>query len=326
VNSPTELFEVFQISQPVAPVAAIDVSGLQKRYRGGALAVDGVTFGVAPGDFFAFLGPNGAGKTTTINAIVGLARFDTGTIKVFGHDVASDYRLARQAIGLAPQEFNFDRYLTVEEILVYQAGYFGVARDVARERAKVLLRQFSLWDKRDDEVAKLSGGMKRRLSLARALVHAPQILILDEPTAGVDLELRLELWDFLRALNRAGLTIFLTTHYLEEAEQLCNRVGIISQGRLVALDNKEALLAHQGHSRLELLFERPLDSLPRAWQGLQVTLEMDGRRAIIHQTEVEDVPRILQASEAAGHRLQNIHLARRNLQDIFLELTGKTNA
>lgn len=326
MNTTAELFEVFQVNRPLNRLAAIEVTGLQKRYPGGALAVDGVSFTVAPGDFFAFLGPNGAGKTTTINAIVGLAQFDAGTIKVFGHDVVSDYRQARQAIGLAPQEFNFDRYLTVEEILVYQAGYFGVPRPVARERAQVLLRQFSLWDKRRDEVAKLSGGMKRRLSLARALVHAPQILILDEPTAGVDLELRLELWEFLRALNRAGLTIFLTTHYLEEAEQLCNRVGIISQGHLVALEDKSALLAHQGTSRLELLFEQPLLQLPSAWEGLEVTLEMEGRRAVIHHTLVEDVPRILAASESAGYRLEDLHLARRNLQDIFLELTGKTNA
>ncbi|MEB3223673.1 MAG: ABC transporter ATP-binding protein [Candidatus Sericytochromatia bacterium] len=301
---------------------AISVRGLRKRY-GELQAVDDVSFDVAPGDFFAFLGPNGAGKTTTISAIVGLVQFQQGAISVLGHDVRAHYREARRAVGLAPQDFNFDRYLTVEEILRYQAGYFGVAPAVASQRSEALLRQFSLWDKRHRDVAKLSGGMKRRLTLARALIHAPRVLILDEPTAGVDLELRLELWDFLQGLNRQGLTILLTTHYLEEAEQLCNRVGIIDKGRLVALDDKAALLAGRSQERLELTFQAPVAELPPALAGLDAALVQDGLRLVVRHCAAAELPRILRALEAQGHHLADLAVTRSNLQDVFLSLTGR---
>ena len=309
-------------SPPPAAVPAIAVHHLKKRY-GPFTAVDDVSFEVAAGDFFAFLGPNGAGKTTTINTIVGLANFQQGNVRVFGHDVVSDYRKARAHVGLAPQEYNFDRYLTVEEILLYQAGYFGVPLDEARPRARQLLQQFELWDKRGKDVSKLSGGMKRRLTLARALIHAPRLLILDEPTAGVDLELRLELWDFLRALNRQGMTIFLTTHYLEEAEQLCNRVGIISKGKLAALEDKTSLLSRLSQDRLEILLTAPVRELPPPLEEYQIDLELDGRKLIVRNASPHELPRILRALEARGHQLADLEIQRRNLQDIFLELTGK---
>ncbi|MBC5824791.1 MAG: ABC transporter ATP-binding protein [Candidatus Eremiobacteraeota bacterium] len=233
--------------------AAISVKGLTKRY-GDVTAVDDLSFDVAPGEFFGFLGPNGAGKTTTINAIVGLASFQAGSIAIFGQDVVSQYRAARRSIGLSPQEFNFDRYLTVEEILIYQGGYYGMPRSEARPRAKELLDRFELSDKRRVGYLALSGGMKRRLSLARALMHRPRILILDEPTAGMDVELRLELWDFLRDINADGMTILMTSHYLEEVERLCGRIGIVNNGRIVALEEKSVLMANRGDQSLEDVF------------------------------------------------------------------------
>jgi ABC-2 type transport system ATP-binding protein len=245
---------------PLAPATqngaldgAVSVRHLTKRY-GDVLAVDDLSFDVALGEFFGFLGPNGAGKTTTINAIVGLATFQSGSIKVFGADVVSDYRRARSYIGLSPQEFNFDRYLTVEEILEFQGGYYGIPRSAARARAKELLDQFGLTEKRKSLFLQLSGGMKRRLTMARALIHEPRLLILDEPTAGMDVELRLELWDFLRTINAGGMTIFMTSHYLEEVEMLCNRIGIVNDGKLVALADKATLIAEHGNGSLQDIF------------------------------------------------------------------------
>ena len=218
------------------------------------LAVDDLSFEVADGEFFGFLGPNGAGKTTTINAIVGLATFQSGSIQVFGADVIGDYRHARSYIGLSPQDFNFDRYLTVEEILIYQAGYYGITPTRAKPRVAELLEQFELTDNRRKTYLQLSGGFKRRLALARALVHSPRMLILDEPTAGLDVELRLELWEFLRRINADGMTVILTSHYLEEVELLCSRIGILNRGRLVALEDKNTLIAKHGHASLQDVF------------------------------------------------------------------------
>lgn len=205
------------------------------------------------GDFFAFLGPNGAGKTTTINAIVGLAKVTSGTIRIYGYDNSAQWRIARRLVGLAPQEYNFDRYLSIRDILIYQGGYFGLRPREVADRADMLLDRFGLASKAKQDYMKLSGGMKRRLTLARALVHSPQLLILDEPTAGVDVELRLELWSMLRELNAGGMTIFLTTHYLEEAEELCRNVGIIRNGKLVALQTTASLLEREG-KRLQDVF------------------------------------------------------------------------
>jgi len=217
--------------------------------------VDGVCLQVKAGDFFGFLGPNGAGKTTTINAIVGLARLNGGSIRVFGYDNLTQWRDARRFIGLAPQEYNFDRYLSIRDILIYQAGYFGIrARDVS-ERADMLLERFGLASKSKLDYLKLSGGQKRRLTLARALINSPQLLVLDEPTAGVDVELRLELWELLQQLNREGMTIFLTTHYLEEAERLCRDVGIIRAGKLVAQEPMQELLTRKGKGLQEVFLE-----------------------------------------------------------------------
>lgn len=222
--------------------AAIEIDHLVKRYDD-FTAVHDVSLRVEAGEFFGFLGPNGAGKTTTINAIVGLARADSGTIKVFGHDNVVDWREARRLIGLAPQEYNFDRYLSIRDVLIFQAGYFGLRGRAVKERADMLLERFGLASKANGEYMKLSGGMKRRLTLARALIHEPKLVILDEPTAGVDVELRLELWHLLRELNGDGLSIFLTTHYLEEAEELCKTIAIIREGRIVTQQSTQSLIS-----------------------------------------------------------------------------------
>jgi ABC-2 type transport system ATP-binding protein len=229
---------------------ALRIDRLVKRY-GDFTAVDGISFEVPEGEFFGLLGPNGAGKTTTINAIVGLAKITSGSIELFGHDVVRDWRAARGTVGLAPQEYNFDRYLNIRDVLIYQAGYYGIRGKAVEQRADMLLERFDLASKAKQPYIKLSGGMKRRLTLARALIHEPRLLILDEPTAGVDVELRLELWSLLRELNTKGTTIILTTHYLEEAEELCDRIGIIQSGKLVALERTQQLV---GDSSLQDVF------------------------------------------------------------------------
>jgi ABC-2 type transport system ATP-binding protein len=225
-------------------VLALRIDGLVKRY-GDFTAVDGISFDVPEGEFFGLLGPNGAGKTTTINSIVGLSRITAGSIQLFGLDVTKDWRATRRLVGLSPQEYNFDRYLSIRDILIYQAGYYGLHGKAIRARADELLERFGLTSKAKQIYTRLSGGMKRRLTIARALMFEPRLLILDEPTAGVDVELRLELWAFLRELNREGTTIILTTHYLEEAEELCSRIGIIEAGKLVALETTRKLIGER---------------------------------------------------------------------------------
>ena len=231
---------------------ALEIDHLVKRY-GAFTAVDGISLGVEEGEFFGLLGPNGAGKTTTINAIVGLASLTGGSIKLFGHDVEKDWRAARRTVGLAPQEYNFDRYINIRDVLIYQAGYYGLRGKAVERRADELLERFDLASKSKQVFTRLSGGMKRRLTIARALIHEPRLLILDEPTAGVDVELRIELWAFLKQLNADGTTIILTTHYLEEAQELCERIGIIESGKIVALETTEKLTA--GRSLQDVFLE-----------------------------------------------------------------------
>jgi ABC-2 type transport system ATP-binding protein len=213
---------------------ALKIERLRKTYSTGLLALDGVSLEVEAGRFFGLLGPNGAGKTTLINSVVSLARPDSGRVEVFGRDAYEEFREARRMIGVSPQEVNLDKFLTVEETLLFHAGYYGVPKQKARERAGDLLERFALTEKRKQRVNTLSGGMKRRVLFARALMHDPRILFLDEPTAGVDVELRYKLWGYIRELNREGLTILLTTHYLEEAEALCEEIALINGGKIAA--------------------------------------------------------------------------------------------
>jgi ABC-2 type transport system ATP-binding protein len=230
---------------------ALEIGNLVKRYDTGTEALRGVSLDIQAGEFFGLLGPNGAGKSTLIHCTTGLAQPTAGTIRVFGHDAIHHYEQARLAVGLAPQELNIDWFLTVEETLDYHAGYFGMPKRERKERALELLDIFSLTEKRNERTRTLSGGMKRRLVLARALMHRPRLLILDEPTAGVDVELRLELWHYVQRINGEGTTILLTTHYLEEAEQLCDRIAFINEGRIVAKGTSEELAAEYGVTSLE---------------------------------------------------------------------------
>jgi ABC-2 type transport system ATP-binding protein len=222
-------------------VPALKIEDLRKTYSNGFLALGGVSLEVEAGTFFGLLGPNGAGKTTLINSVVSLVRPDSGSVEVFGRDAYSEFREARRMIGVSPQEINLDRFLTVEETLIFHAGYYGVPKKKARERSDELLERFGLVDKRDQRTNTLSGGMKRRVLFARALIHDPKVLFLDEPTAGVDVELRYRLWGYIRELNRGGMTILLTTHYLEEAEALCEEIALINGGNIVAQGSSEDL-------------------------------------------------------------------------------------
>jgi len=234
---------------PATP--ALQITDLVKRYPTGVEALKGVSLDIGEGEFFGLLGPNGAGKSTLIHCTTGLAQPTSGDIRVFGHDAVHHYEQARAAVGLAPQEVNLDWFLTVEETLDYHGGYFGMPKRERRERAKELLAEFSLTEKRNDRTRTLSGGMKRRLILARALMHRPRLLILDEPTAGVDVELRLELWHYVQRINTEGTTILLTTHYLEEAEQLCSRIAFINHGEIVASGSSRDLAETYGVRSLE---------------------------------------------------------------------------
>ncbi|MCG6298599.1 ABC transporter ATP-binding protein [Vibrio vulnificus] len=223
---------------------ALQIEQLRKTYAGGFEALKGISLGVQEGDFYALLGPNGAGKSTTIGVISSLVNKTSGNVKVFGYDIDRDLELAKQHLGLVPQEFNFNQFETVEQIVLQQAGYYGVPRELAKQRAEKYLTKRDLWEKRKERARNLSGGMKRRLMIARALMHEPKLLILDEPTAGVDIELRRSMWEFLKEINqKQGITIILTTHYLEEAEMLCRNIGIINRGELIENTTMKSLLA-----------------------------------------------------------------------------------
>jgi len=303
-------------------VPAIEISRLTKRY-GALTAVDDVSLTVEAGDFFGFLGPNGAGKTTTINSIVGLAKITSGTIKLFGHDVVKDWRAARRLVGIAPQEYNFDRYLSIRDIIIYEAGYYGLPRRAVEKRADDLLELFDLGSKANDGYLKLSGGMKRRLTLARAMIHSPRLMILDEPTAGVDVELRIELWEMLRRLNAEGITIFLTTHYLEEAESLCRNIGIIEGGRLVALESTAKLVARRNDTVLTITVDRPIRALPPELVARGATL--DPSDVVIHLQGIlpSEIASALTEIERAGFIIEDMEYKRSSLQDVFLELTRR---
>ncbi len=301
---------------------ALKISRLVKRY-GDFLAVDDVSLTVRRGDFFGFLGPNGAGKTTTINAIVGLASPTSGSIEIFGHDTVTQWRDARGHVGLAPQEYNFDRYLSIRDVLIYQAGYFGLRGRAVRERADALLARFELTSKANETFVKLSGGMKRRLTLARAMIHEPQLLILDEPTAGVDVELRIELWALLRELNAAGTTIILTTHYLEEAEALCKNLAIIESGKIVAEESTAKLLARKGVATLTVTVGDGPRAVPAPLLARGARFDAAAKTFAFEGIEPSAIGTMLGELEASGYTVENVDFAHSSLQDVFLELVRR---
>lgn len=244
------------------PASALQIRELKKTYKGGQVALRGISLDVMEGDFFALLGPNGAGKTTLIGIISSLVNKSSGSVTIFGHDLQTDSAAAKACLGLVPQEFNFNMFEPVIEVVANQAGYYGIERGEAFSRAETCLRHLDLWDKRRVMARNLSGGMKRRLMIARALVHQPRLLILDEPTAGVDIEIRRSMWRFLREINAAGTTIILTTHYLEEAESLCRNIAIIDEGQLIANTSTKQLLNTLRMETFVLDLAAPLSELP----------------------------------------------------------------
>ncbi len=264
-------------------MTALLIDNLHKTYRNGFEALKGISLRVEAGDFFALLGPNGAGKSTAIGIIASLVNKSAGRVSIYGHDLDSEREAAKRQIGLVPQEFNFNMWEPVAEILVNQAGYYGIPRKLAFERAEIYLRQLDLWEKRHTQARWLSGGMKRRLMIARALVHQPRLLILDEPTAGVDIEIRRSMWSFLREINRQGTTIILTTHYLEEAESLCRNIAIINHGRIIEQTGMARLLSQLNTETFVLYLDTPLSAAPEvADYGIALvdaqTLEVEVRR------------------------------------------------
>jgi ABC-2 type transport system ATP-binding protein len=302
---------------------ALVLRQLTKVYKNGIKALKAIDLDVEEGDFFALLGPNGAGKTTAIGITTSLVNKTSGIVEVFGYDIDKQLEEAKSCIGLVPQEVNFNMFETPFTIVVNQAGFYGIPRPLARQRAEKYLKQLQLWDRRNSIARSLSGGMKRRLMIARALMHEPRLLILDEPTAGVDVELRLELWDFLRELNQGGMTIVLTTHYLEEAETLCNEIGIIEGGKLVALQSTASLVATQNQTSVAITLDRPLRALPPALAARGARFEPGDVVVHVPGVAANGIRELLGEIEAAGFAVADIDFKRGTLQDVFLELTRR---
>ncbi len=301
--------------------AAISLSGLAKTYAGGKQALKGIDLDIPRGSIFGLLGPNGAGKSTTINILAGLVNKTAGTARIWGFDIDEHPRNAKASIGIVPQELVFDAFFTPFETLELQAGLFGVPR--AQRRTMELLRAVRLDDKAHVYSRTLSGGMKRRLLVAKALVHTPPVLVLDEPTAGVDIELRQLLWDYVRELNAAGTTIVLTTHYLEEAESLCDRIAIINHGEVVANDATSRLLGTTGDKVLEVVVDRDLDHVPPALAGCKAA-ELKGPRtlAITYDKRSLSAGAVLAMVAASGLGVVDVSTREADLEDVFLELTS----
>ncbi len=295
--------------------AAVSIKGVEKQF-GSLKALDQVSFEVDEGEFFALLGPNGAGKTTLISALGGLVRPDAGTLAVMGHDVRADFRLARSLLGIVPQEIVFDPFFSVRETLFIQAGYFGIARTASLTAwVDELLHRLALESKADSNMRQLSGGMKRRVLVAQALVHRPPVIVLDEPTAGVDVELRQTLWAFVRELNIAGHTILLTTHYLEEAQQLCKRIAMMKQGRVVALERTEDLLSAFSDRVLRVMLDRPLpaDMLAQARETKEGWAEF-----VLH--DFSEVEPLLARLRSQGLEIRRMEVTEPDLEEVFLHV------
>lgn len=299
---------------------ALSIQNLTKVYKNGVVALHGIDLAVEQGDFFALLGPNGAGKSTTIGIISSLVNKSSGTVKVFGHDLDSDLAAAKACIGLVPQEFNFNQFEPVIEILANQAGYYGIPRSIALERAELYLNQLGLWDKRRQHGRDLSGGMKRRLMIARALVHEPRLLILDEPTAGVDIEIRHSMWNFLSQINAAGTTIILTTHYLEEAEQLCRNIAIIDNGRIVENTSMRQLLSRMDTHTLVLDLVLPLEQAP-ALQGFETSL-VDEHTLEVVVSNRTGITELFAALSIRNIEVRSLRNKTNRLEELFIRLVG----
>lgn len=311
-------------SAPISPATAepiIAVSGLSKTYATGFSALKTVDLTIRRGEIFALLGPNGAGKTTLISIICGLVRPSTGKVLADGHDIIRDYRAARAAIGLVPQELTTDAFETVWATVNFSRGLFGKPRNPTLVEG--ILRELSLWDKKDIQIRRLSGGMKRRVMIAKALAHEPRILFLDEPTAGVDVELRQDMWQMVRRLRDEGVTIILTTHYIEEAEEMADRVGVISKGEIILVEEKAELMRKLGKKELTLQLQQPLSVLPDTLAEFGLRLSTDGGEIVYTydtQAERTGITTLLQGLSEAGIRFRDLSTSQSSLEDIFVSL------
>jgi ABC-2 type transport system ATP-binding protein len=302
----------------------ISVKGLAKTYASGFQALKGIDLDIRKGEIFGLLGPNGAGKTTLINIICGIVTPTAGSVTVDGHDIARDYRAARSKIGLVPQELTTDAFVSPTTTMRFSRGVFGKRPDP--QHIERVLKQLSLWDKRDAKIITLSGGMKRRVLIAKALAHEPDVLFLDEPTAGVDVELRRDMWDIVRGLRDAGVTIILTTHYIEEAEEMADRIGVINKGEIILVEEKAALMRKLGKKQLTLQLQMPISTLPAALADFNVTLSGDGGEIVYTydtQAERTGITRLLSALSNAGIRFRDLSTEQSSLEDIFVSLVRK---
>jgi ABC-2 type transport system ATP-binding protein len=301
--------------------SAISVSHLNKTYASGFQALKDINLDIRHGEIFALLGPNGAGKTTLINVICGIVKPSTGTVTVDGHDILTDYRASRAMIGLVPQELTTDAFETPPATMRFSRGLFGKPPNPAI--IEKVLKELSLWDKKDSRIMTLSGGMKRRVLIAKALAHEPQILFLDEPTAGVDVELRKDMWQLVRALRASGVTIILTTHYIEEAEEMADRVGVINKGEIILVEDKVELMRKLGRKQLTLELHQPIDTIPAVLEAFHLTLAADGKELVYtYDTKGErtGITALLDALHVAGIRFRDLHTTQSSLEDIFVGL------
>jgi len=297
---------------------AIEIQSLRKTYDTGLEALKGINLTISEGSFFGLLGPNGAGKTTTIGILTGLVNKTSGTAKILGYDILKNYKKARKLIGLSPQEINLDVFFTIKKILEFQAGYFGVPSTIAMKRADEVLKKLGIYDKRNNTARHLSGGMKRRVQIAKALVHNPPILILDEPTAGVDIELRHMLWDYLKLLNNEGKTILLTTHYIEEAEKLCDKIAIINNGEIIKTGETKSIIKEVSLNTIEIELENSNDLL----LSDEFNYTINQNILNIKSKEVnKDIIKIINKVEKTA-KIKNINIIKSSLEDAFIKLTN----
>ncbi|MEO6387696.1 MAG: ABC transporter ATP-binding protein [Croceibacterium sp.] len=304
----------------------LDIRNLSKTYKGGTTALDGVDLSIRKGEIFALLGPNGAGKTTLIGAVCGLLRPTGGTIEAFGLDAAQNWRQVRRRIGLVPQELSFDMFARVDHSVNYSRGMFGFPPNPAK--IEEVLRSLSLWDKRQAKIRELSGGMKRRVMIAKALSHEPDLLFLDEPTAGVDVELRRDMWRHIGQLRDKGTTIILTTHYIEEAQEMADRVGVINQGKLLLVDDKRAIMAKLGRTAAHISLSQPMADLPASLAGYPLSIEDAGRTLVYRGGDgagkgKREVAQLLTALVAQGITFEGVETRESSLEDIFVDLVER---
>ena len=305
--------------------ASVSIRNVSKIYDGGFQALEDVSLDIESGEILALLGPNGAGKTTLISIVCGITRPTQGSVIVGGYDNIDSYREARQQIGLVPQELHTDAFESVWNTVRYSRGLFGLPK--APEKIEQVLRDLSLWDKKDSRIVTLSGGMKRRVMIAKALAHEPRILFLDEPTAGVDVELRKDMWNLVGRLRETGVTVILTTHYIEEAEAIADRIGVINHGKLILVEEKQALMTKLGRKELALTLKKPLESMPQALTGYDLELADDGCQLIFtfdKSGERTGVTQLLNDIKKAGLTVRDIETRQSSLEDIFVDLVKET--